>query len=227
MYRVSDVIDFRMRVERSLQPDPALTGAENRSLAVMEPEDYGDFDDEMMAKFLDPRGDRMAVMRQSMELGMLDDTLYVKFLTSERGKAAYRGFFRTLLELPEGRAVLWHCTDGKDRTGVASMLLLTALGASWETVMEDYLLTNDYNAKKIAGARAMLEQASMPPEVRDMLIFGVGSVFPAYMNNARKALADAWGSVEGYLEQELGVGEREREILREKCLSPLRGNREI
>ena len=157
-------------------------------------------------------------MSAERALGLLSNTLYADFLRSERGKAAYRAFFRLLLELPENRAILWHCTDGKDRTGLAAMLLLTALGASWETVMEDYLLTNVWNEKKLAAARAWVEHSSLEPELWEMVIFGAGGVAEIYMNNARKALEEDYGSVEGYLAQALGVGEDERAILRGKFL---------
>ena len=75
-----------------------------------------------------------------------------------RGKAAYRAFFRLLLALGGGRAVLCHVAlqDGKDHTGLASMLLFTALGVSRETVLADYLMTSEYNAQKLAAARAGL-----------------------------------------------------------------------
>lgn len=217
-YHVAAVVDFRMSVERALRADPALPGAENHPLPVMEPADFEGFDDEAMAAFLDPNGDRLAMMKQSVELGLLSNTLYADFLRSERGKAAYRAFFRLLLDLPENRAILWHCTDGKDRTGLAAMLLLTALGASWETVMEDYLLTNVWNEKKLAAARAWVEHSALEPELREMVLFGVGGVAEIYMNNARKALEEDYGSVEGYLAQALGVGEDERAILRGKFL---------
>ena len=54
--------------------------------------------------------------------------------------------FRTLFAtLSDGthRPLVFHCTAGKDRTGFASALLLTLLGVPWETVMEDYLRTNE------------------------------------------------------------------------------------
>ena len=140
-------------------------------------------------------------------MGMLSDRLYVDFLFSERGKAAYRALFDCLLTLPEGCACLCHCTDGKDRTGVASMLILTALGAPRETVMKDYLLTNEYNAEKLAAVRAGLERAPLTPELRELALFGAGVVFERFMANALDAMDERCGSAEAYLARELGVGE--------------------
>ncbi len=61
-----------------------------------------------------------------------------------------------MLDTEPERAVLWHCTGGKDRTGLAAMLILSALGVDEETVVKDYLLTNEFNAQRIAGTKQYL-----------------------------------------------------------------------
>ena len=45
--------------------------------------------------------------------------------------------FREIIDLPEGEALLFHCSQGKDRTGCAAMLILSALGVDEETATED------------------------------------------------------------------------------------------
>lgn len=57
--------------------------------------------------------------------------------------AAYRRMFEHLLDNGEG-GFLMHCSAGKDRTGFGCALLLSALGVSRRTVLDDYLLTNSY-----------------------------------------------------------------------------------
>lgn len=218
IYYVAAVVDLRMGPERDAAPDPVIPGAENRFLPVLEAADYPGYDPALMKQFNDPNADRLALLKTSYEMGMLSDRLYVDFLFSERGRGAYRALFDCLLVLPEGRACLWHCTDGKDRTGVASMLVLTALGASRETVMKDYLLTNGYNAQKLAAARSALERTALSPELRELALFGAGAVFERFMANALDAMDERCGSAEGYLTRELGIGEAERGELRRKYL---------
>ena len=55
-----------------------------------------------------------------------------------------------------GRALLYHCTAGKDRTGWASAVLLSLLGVPRETVMADYLASNAYLAGKNRATLAAL-----------------------------------------------------------------------
>lgn len=221
VYDVARVIDFRMSYEREQNPDPDVPGAQNIFLPVLEIQDAPGFDPSMLYQLPQLMADRQSMLRLAIQMGMLSPTLYQNFVLSERGRMAYRQFFQTLLELPEGKAVLWHCKDGKDRTGIAAMLLLMALGASRQTIMEDYLLTNVYNASAIAEARAMLEHAPMDDHTKRQMLFVMGSVFEEYLQAAWDAIDDAYGSVDAYLIEALGVGEAERVVLKDKFLSCL------
>ena len=66
---------------------------------------------------------------------------------------AYRNLAASLVSQPDG-AIVQHCAFGKDRTGVGSALVLLALGAEEDTIMEDYILTElrlaPYREKVIA-----------------------------------------------------------------------------
>jgi protein-tyrosine phosphatase len=218
-YRVQTVIDLRMSQEQNHIPDPAIPGAMNIHLPVIEMEDMlTDVDPKLIEQFSDPQMDRMVMFNMAYETGMLNEKLYTDFLLKDRGRVAYRGFFEALLDLQEGRAILWHCTDGKDRTGCAAMLVLLALGADRETVMHDYMLTNGYNARLLEGIRQKVAPLGMPDEKLNALLFMSGGVAETYMDNAINALIREFGSVRGYL-RELGVGEREISEIRGRLLT--------
>ena len=219
-YRVQTVVDLRMSEERHALPDPEVPGAQNLHLPVVEMEDMmADVDPELMEQFNSGGMDRMAMFEIAYEQGFMSERTYIDFLLGQRGKAAYRAFFRALLQLPEGRAILWHCTDGKDRTGCAAMLTLFALGADRETVLHDYLLTNEYNARLLEALRQKVAPLNFPPEKLDALLFMSGGVDERYMNRAIDALIESYGSVQGYLAEALGVREAETDALRRKFLT--------
>ena len=218
-FKVRTVIDFRMSSERTHIPDPEIYGADDLHLSVVEPEDYPEKDPAIMEEFVKPNPDRMKLFELSYEAGAIGSDAYDIFLLGERGKAAYRTFFRILLDAdPDSGAVLWHCTDGKDRTGCAAMLLLSALGASRETIMEDYLLTNANNSVILDAVRKKAEALQLPPKKRDALIFISGCVVESYMEHALDTLNKRYSSVTGYLHDELGVGDAEINVLKEKYL---------
>lgn len=227
-YHVQTVVDFRMAQEQQARPDPVIPGADNLLLSVMDlkdvsmpdgcsPEEALAASREMISLYADPSADRVALLNRIGEL--VTPELYVGFLLNERGKAAYRAFFQALLRLDAGRTLLWHCTDGKDRTGCAAMLLLFALGASRETVLEDYMLTNEVNAAKLAALREKVAPCRMEQEKLELLLFISGGVNERFMDRAIDALIDRYGSVDGYLEREMGLGQAELDALRRRFLA--------
>jgi protein-tyrosine phosphatase len=106
--------------------------------------------------------------------------------------------------------LVFHCTAGKDRTGVAAALILHALGVPRDLVVDDFLLTNTVY-RRPAGAA----QTEAPREVLDVL----WKVRIEFLDAALQVLDDDYGGTDGYLEQ-LGVGPRERERLAELYLEP-------
>ncbi len=75
--------------------------------------------------------------------GVYSADMYDVFATSNYSRNMYHSFFNQLLEGGDG-TTLWHGSSGKDRTGIATVLILSALGVSQDTIMQDYLLTNDF-----------------------------------------------------------------------------------
>ena len=54
-------------------------------------------------------------------------------------------------------AILWHCSEGKDRCGITTALVLEMLGVDRTLIMEDYLKTNEINLPKAESIREMLK----------------------------------------------------------------------
>ena len=105
----------------------------------------------------------------------------------------YREFFEILSD-PSNAPVLYHCTAGKDRTGFATALLLSALGVDRETIYEDYLLSAIYLKPKYAH---MLEDN---PAIAPLI-----TVKKSYLEAAFDEIEKNYASVENYLVQVLNV----------------------
>jgi protein-tyrosine phosphatase len=92
--------------------------------------------------------------------------------------------------------LVFHCTAGKDRTGFAAALILTALGVPKAVVMQDYLLTNDlYRMPHTSAPFA-------PQEVLNVL----WRVQPNFLEAAFHAVETEYGSLQHYLAKTLGMG---------------------
>ncbi|KPI85736.1 hypothetical protein ABL78_5223 [Leptomonas seymouri] len=124
-------------------------------------------------------------------------------------KEEYRHFFDLLLNQVKGEPAVFHCTAGKDRTGIAAALLLTALDVPRATVLDDFLFTN---------------QCCIPPTCESMKVGNCKitrdaiKVFfraqPYFLELAFDEVHKIYGSVEAYMEKELGLSEELLQQLR-------------
>lgn len=218
-YHIKHIVDFRMKSEAMKAPDPIIPGAENHNFSVVEFEDYfamlgnTDIPKDILSKPMD----KSQMIEMAYEKGFIGPHMYSMYLLSDRGKKAYKDFFRLLIETDlETSAVLWHCTDGKDRAGLAAALLLAALGADMKTILDDYMLTNVYNANKIDAIKSKYSDCTQ--EKQDAMIFAGGGVIDSYLINAFSSINKQFGSVKGYLIDGLGLNGSDFILLKEKMI---------
>ena len=119
------------------------------------------------------------------------------------GNKAFKELFRAL-EAGE-TPILFHCSAGKDRTGVAAMLILLALGASDETICADYERTNLCRKAEIDAVLAEhAEEIAANPACR-MRYYRKAGVDPAAAPFVLRTIRAKYGSAENYLEAEYGL----------------------
>ncbi|MDH6387724.1 protein-tyrosine phosphatase [Dysgonomonas sp. PH5-37] len=105
----------------------------------------------------------------------------------------YKELFR-LLQNPDDTPLLFHCSAGKDRTGLAAALILFALGVDDTIIMDDYLSSNAYLGNKYADIIA-----------RKPAIRGMFEVRAEYLSAALEQIRIEHGSIENFLTKVLDV----------------------
>lgn len=112
---------------------------------------------------------------------------------------------------PESGTTVFHCASGKDRTGLIAMLVLTLVGASEASVVEDFTLTESATERLVADWKAFYPGREL--------------TWPAYARAPEEPmvlflteLKAEYGSVEAYAATELGVDEELVRALRAKLL---------
>jgi len=217
-FRVCTIADFRMDMEESVEPDPAIEGAEYHRIEVMNQAELEKMYSNMAEMWELRETDFLRFLREAMAMKVVSDGMYIDFLDGELGRKGFEKFFRLLLDAPKDRAVLWHCTSGKDRTGVAALLLLTVLGVDEETALYDFMLTNEFNSQSIVRLRAMLEEKGVSEDEIPVMIAILDGVNRRYMENAIEWMKKEYGSIKGYVNEVLHVGDEDIELLKEKYL---------
>ena len=202
------VVDFRSLSERTKEPLPgARPGTPQSAAPRMVAIDYTMTTNPINLAFAQPDLDRAG-----MQEAMADGCAELPTLLLDH----YRQLFACLLA---GDAPLvFNCTAGKDRTGLGAALVLTALGVPHTTIVADYLLSNEAFRMDIYARnspQAMVNFARFPAEV----VKTVMSVDAAYLGAALAAIKVRAGSVEAYLQHDLGVSDLDLEALRARYLA--------
>ncbi len=137
---------------------------------------------------------------------------------SEQYAAALRDILRA--DAP----IVYHCSHGIHRTGGMTAILLWALGVPWDTVREDYLLSNACRKEEVKtrleyfrGLAAKNQRIA--PEKVDMTNVNAFYILKGdYIDATRDEILKEYGSIEKYLTDGLGLTADEIQQLRSKLL---------
>ena len=142
-YNLVRVFDFRSLGEAEALPDQPVEGATHHLLPTI------DLSAEKLTEqpipqeaFLDLE---THIVNYSFypEVQAMAANMYPSLIRSEYSQLQYATFLRLIVESPEDGGVLWHCFQGKDRTGWGAAYLLFALGVDREAVIADFDLSNE------------------------------------------------------------------------------------
>ncbi|MFD1259615.1 tyrosine-protein phosphatase [Entomomonas asaccharolytica] len=119
----------------------------------------------------------------------------------QRFPIAFQSQFRYLLKQAElGKTMLYHCTAGKDRTGFASLLLLSALDVDFDTILEDYLNSNN----AIMGLKKQIADF-IDSAIDDEALDAILGVSPEYLDHSLQMINKEFGGINSYLTDTLGI----------------------
>lgn len=189
-------LDFRAPEEITSQPDRVPRGAQYTSLPVFQTDetDASHSQEQIMAEYSD--NDDAGYQH------ML--TVYRDMVTTDQAKQSYQAFFSHLLSNSDHHAVLFHCTAGKDRTGMGAVFLLSALNVERPTIIRDYLLTNAVTKDYVDSRIEKIKQAGLPTAFAKNTR-ALSTVSPDYINTALAAIDNQYGDVKNYLHQYLDL----------------------
>jgi len=193
-------IDLRTPAEIVATPDVVPAGATYTNINV-----FG---------IPSPPATNAAVIASQQAVLSLAQSGYRSFVTDPAMRAGFGTVLLTLAHDPGPD--LFHCSDGKDRTGWTAALLENIAGVSPATVMNDYLASNTYRAKSINSQAADLLAAA--PGLSGRNFNQILGVDPSYLQAALDQVSASYGSMFGYLTQGLGLTQADIYVLRAKMV---------
>ena len=200
------VVDFRSEREQEGAPDRLPAGAEHRSLPM------------------EARGangqDLLQMLRDSDVLNATDTAQLMRDINRQLVReytSEYRDWLRQLATEESAAPQIFHCRAGKDRTGLAAAILLTALGVPRDQIMADYLLSASYlaghNERRLRMIRLMSLLRIDADAMRPLM-----TVEASFLEAAFAEAEQRYGSFDAYLREGLGVDDQLRARLRARFL---------
>lgn len=141
-YRLRRIFDFRSLGEAEFLPDREVEGATHHLLPTI------DLSAERISEQPIPQEAFLDLERHIVnysfypEVQQMAADMYPSLIRSEYSQLQYATFLRLIIETPDG-GVLWHCFQGKDRTGWGAAFILSALGVDREEIIQDFDRSND------------------------------------------------------------------------------------
>ncbi len=207
--------DLRSHYEMETKPDLSVVGMRHIFLPVLD--ETGLKEEEIKTFTLlekDPEGlVRMCStpFAQNFAKGM-----YTSFVVNEYTQLQYSAYFNMILSQEEG-GILWHCSQGKDRTGMAAAYLLAALGADRATIMADYRLSAHAYSQTFEAILSIAHRLNADSLTIETLR-SFASVNPAYFEAALDVIDNEYGGMHSYLNEILLVTDDDIETLRSRYL---------
>lgn len=207
---INRVIDLRSPSELAEYPETVPEGIEYRSIPMLNDQENPSIN----------RQNRRAIFteiqhKEGGAIGHLQG-IYRIMVTSDMAINSLREIFSVLLD-PEAKGVFWHCTQGKDRTGITAAVILMALGADRSEIMRDYMKSNNYyrlkNTLIFIGVLIVTFSVSSAKALHRLLSSRI-----EYMNAAFEEIDKRWGGTEAFLHDAIGLRDSDIAALRNTYL---------
>lgn len=212
-FDVRTVIDLRTEEERREKPDPedGLEGVRFEDAPVLNTSTLGVTREGGIKGALK----MLRAVQDNPAQIMMD--IYERMVLDEASQRGFASFFDDVLDTRDG-TVLWHCTIGKDRAGLAAMLLLHVLGASHDDILRDYEATNRYVASRTEDIMDALASHHLAGKL-DKSIQVINSADRRFLQAALDAIDREFGGLDAYVEKALVITDEKRDALRARYLT--------
>lgn len=203
--RLKTVIDLRSDFERDEKPDREMNGVRNLHIPVFSETVLGITRDKISVERL---GQSPWLDMPLLYRGMIDHPMAVEGFSKVLG---------IIMAHPTDGAVLWHCSAGKDRCGMVSLLVERMLGIDMDSIFDDYMETN----KTASAVADMVFEGYIAKGVPRPAAEKIRSLFVADKAYLEAALSEAeqhYGGIDGFIHDGLKISDEQIEAFRNKCL---------
>lgn len=208
-YGLTKIIDLRSPAECKANQDRDLPGVTHYEFPLSAEDNTGGHGLDMSKEFAKYRRDQYAGFDMMCRR-------YREHINNKQAQRSIHQIVRVVADTADG-AVLYHCSEGKDRTGLVTVVLLYILGVDLEVIRQDYLysnyLLNNYRHVRDEKFKAAGENDKFRANMRIL-----GSVANAFFDTSLITINDNFGGIDSYISNQLDINAEMQEMMREKYL---------
>lgn len=211
-YHLAKIFDFRTSMEVKQSPDQEVAGARYLWFPAFDEEKQKMEATSLPNDAYRDLGNWLVKHANMPEVQEVARNMYLSMVTSDFTQVQYAGFLQNIVSTPEG-AVYWHCSQGKDRTGIGSAVLLAALGGDRELIMQDYAISAEFYKEELELYFRCIETEEEKAVLRTFI-----SVNCEYFEAALDHIDKEYGSMYNFLTGPLCLMDDDMETLRNRYL---------
>lgn len=216
---VIKVIDFRTGFEKNGKENRVLPGADYICLPL-QPVDDKDRPEEITKHKSFDISKLIMIAAFNDKAKTIAKEMYPMMVKRPACQRQFAAFLREVINTPEG-AIYFHCTQGKDRTGLAAAYLLSALGVDRDTIISDFDKTNQVYAQDVRKYCRRVKFFGGKEEELAVVKAFIGANTENFIH-ALDLINTEHGSMDAYLRNVLGLTDADFEILRRRYLNSMK-----
>lgn len=213
-YGVTTIVDLRIFTECDESPDTVWDDVEYYHIPILCTATPGITREKSMRRTMSIESKRI-----KSEFGNADNymiEMYRSILFSDEPKRHLKDILRMIIDNQD--CILWHCSAGKDRAGIVSMLVESLLDVDEKTIIQDYTISKQFLRKKFFWNKFGLYVVPIKHHFRKILM-ALMEAKPEYLLLPMQDIKEKYGSVKEYCKAELGVTDADIERLKEKYVT--------
>lgn len=204
LYNIAKLIDLRTAVEIDEKPNVVVDNVKYIHMPIFKEKTAGITHEKEESK-----------LKMLMNMVSIQE-LYKLMVTDEYSVSQLKNIIHEIIN-SEDYPVFFHCTAGKDRTGIVAMLLLYILDVDEKNIMKNYL---EINKKHKPKANLFYNLINILMWNKELAIRAreYYMVDESYLKTAIEAIKEKYGSMENYITDVLGVTKEMKQEFKEKLL---------
>ncbi len=217
VYNLARIFDFRSLGEAEALPDQEVEGATHHLLPTI------DMRAEQTTGQAIPQEAFLNLEQHIVnysfypEVQAMAAAMYPSLIRSEYSQLQYAAFLRLIIEAPEDGGILWHCFQGKDRTGWGAAYILFALGVDREAIIQDFDLSNVAYRELVDALYADIDARGGGEPEKEVVLAFMGVSTPNFIRTL-DLIDREYGGMMNYLQEQLFLTHDDIRILRHRFL---------